>query len=187
MVDYLSIINLKKQKTKITQNTKMTDSVSWRSKVSHLFKKHANKVKTKYKEGKNPMPKTIGMSSTSATPADNYDINTFLYQTSEGVATSGVLVGRRVHTPIQITRGIDDASPLFMQAALTSKLIKFITVKTTSEGLVNTYVFTNCSIADYAHSELLESFSFVYEKITYTHKNVASSSIMATDDWTAPT
>lgn len=122
-------------------------------------------------------------------------------------AASGLSTGKRMHKPIKITKVLDTASPLLLNALChnenipTWKLDFFTTqqpdrsLSTGAEWNHYSIELVNASIASYELimpnnkvPELMkldeyEVVSFVYEKITWTY---VKGGITANDDWNAP-
>jgi type VI secretion system secreted protein Hcp len=122
-------------------------------------------------------------------------------------AASGLSTGKRMHKPLVITKELDMASPLLLNALVnnenipTWKLMFWTTQyvdRTSAQGLeMNHYniELVNASICAYdfrmannKHPELMkfneyEEIAFVYQKITWTW---VKGGVSAQDDWETP-
>ena len=116
-------------------------------------------------------------------------------------AASGLPTGKRQHKPLTITKEVDKASPLLMQALVNNENLSEVILlcwqpsRTGQEILFYEIKLTNASISG-IHMEMLnnkypenmqhkerEHVSFCYKKIEWTFVN---GGITAQDDWEAP-
>ena len=115
-------------------------------------------------------------------------------------AATGLPTGKRMHSPLRITKQVDQSSPLLYQALANNetivnwKLDLFGATGRGAEQLFYTIALTNAAIAsihfvvpdaaDPAAVKLpdYEEVAFVYEKIQWTYQ---PGDITATDDWQA--
>lgn len=116
-------------------------------------------------------------------------------------AASGLPTGKRQHRPLTITKEIDEATPLLLNAMVNNENIGEWTLRfwrpsqTGKEVQFYTIELVNASICD-IRAEMLnnkypenmphrerEHISFCYEKITWTWED---GGITATDDWEVP-
>jgi type VI secretion system secreted protein Hcp len=100
-------------------------------------------------------------------------------------AASGLATGKRQHKPITITKQLDQSTPLLLNALVTNENLSSVTITVNSGGNpVATIKLTNASIADYVDHGTTETWSFTYQKITWTWLD---GGITAQDDWETPT
>lgn len=116
-------------------------------------------------------------------------------------AASGLPAGKRQHKPLTITKEIDKASPLLMQALVTNENLTEVSIqfwqpsKTGKEIMHFVITLTNASISgirqemlnnkypeNMQHKER-EHISFCYQKIEWVH---VKSGTASEDDWEAP-
>jgi type VI secretion system secreted protein Hcp len=99
-------------------------------------------------------------------------------------AASGLPTGKRQHKPITITKQLDKSTPLLLNALATNENLTSVTITVNGGGSpVATIKLTNASIADYVDHGTTETWSFTYQKITWTWLD---GGITASDDWEAP-
>lgn len=120
-------------------------------------------------------------------------------------AASGLPTGKRQHKPFTITKAVDKATPLIMNALtqnenLTTVRIDFYRqARGGADVLWYSIELSNAAIAGVgarggrnihdlkqkplAHNRNLEEVSFVYERITWTYHE---GGVTAEDDWSAP-
>ena len=114
---------------------------------------------------------------------------------------SGQPSGQRVHKPFQITKVVDKASPLIMQALSSGEKMTKCELKlyrTSAEGKQEHYYtitledaiivdaqsyMYNCQDPAMSHFTHLEDIYFSYRKITWTHEVSGTS---GSDDWRTP-
>lgn len=114
---------------------------------------------------------------------------------------TGMPTGQRVHKPFTITKHVDPASPLIMQACCTGEQMKtwqldyYHITETGTEELYYQVKLENAIIVSIRHFKPtvflpdnkpyhdMEEVSFSYEKITWTHK-IANKE--AVDNWKEP-
>ena len=113
---------------------------------------------------------------------------------------SGLPTGKRQHKPFTITKPIDKATPLLLQALVTNETLTEVVINywrpagNGQEQQYFTITLTNASIASHSIKQLptyvpanasvpeLEEISFTYQKITWTW---TSGGVTATDSWEA--
>ena len=100
-------------------------------------------------------------------------------------AASGLPTGKRQHKPFVITKELDKSTPLLLNALVQNENLPQVTFTYLRDGKpVATVKLTNASLATYdAHGES-ETWSFTYQKITWTWLD---GGITAEDDWQSPT
>jgi type VI secretion system Hcp family effector len=129
---------------------------------------------------------------------------------SESAIARPLLAGKRQHKPLTITKEVDSASPLFLNAHWTSEVLQSVVFNIVAprggqggEQVYQTITLTNAQIVGYTRNvpppvkpkpgsgtlrqmttNELEEFDLVFQKITYTN---ASGSTSASDDWTPTT
>ncbi len=97
---------------------------------------------------------------------------------------SGLPTGKRMHKPFVFTKELDKSSPLLLNALVTNENLTKVLIGLLRNGkLVATIALTNASISDYLTQGTTESWSFTYQKITWTWLD---GGITAQDDWEAP-
>ena len=129
---------------------------------------------------------TLDMSKGMMCHAFQYEVK------SQFDAGSGNLVGRRVHTPITIVREVDKASPLLWSALCSNetyvtakmsfvrpdnagKLALYHSLTLETGAIVRYHTFhgilpnSNESSVDQIHTNELEEFDLVFNKITYSN------------------
>jgi type VI secretion system secreted protein Hcp len=95
---------------------------------------------------------------------------------------SGLPTGKRQHKPIVITKQMDSATPLFLDALLTNETLTSVLIGLSRGGQpLGTIKLTNASLASYDLHGTTETWSLTYQRIEWT---VGTSS--ASDDWEAP-
>lgn len=100
-------------------------------------------------------------------------------------AASGLPTGKREHKPITITKRIDKTSPLFLDALVQNENLSTVLLTIQIGGQdAYTIKLTNAEVSDYQQHGSNETFSFTYQKITWTWLD---GGITASDDWEAPT
>ena len=98
--------------------------------------------------------------------------------------SSGLPTGKRVHQPIVITKQLDKSTPLLLEALVSNENLSQVLIGLDEGGTeVATIELTNASISDYQAHGTDETWSFTYQKITWTW---IDGGISATDDWEAP-
>jgi len=99
-------------------------------------------------------------------------------------AASGLPTGKRQHKPFTITKELDKSSPLLLSALVTNENLSSVTITVNGDGKpVATVKLTNASISNYVDHGTTETWSFTYQKITWTW---IDGGITAQDDWEAP-
>ena len=99
-------------------------------------------------------------------------------------AASGLPTGKRQHKPLVITKQIDKATPLLLNALVTNENLTQVLIGLRQGGQqVATIKLTNASIAGRVQRGSTESISFTYQKIEWTW---IDGGVTATDDWEAP-
>jgi type VI secretion system secreted protein Hcp len=99
-------------------------------------------------------------------------------------AASGLPTGKRQHKPLVITKQIDKATPLLLNALVTNENLTQVVITLRQGGqAVSTIKLTNASIAERQQHGLTESISFTYQKIEWTWLD---GGVTATDDWESP-
>jgi type VI secretion system secreted protein Hcp len=99
-------------------------------------------------------------------------------------AASGLPTGKRQHKPLTITKEIDKATPLLMNALVTNENLTQVLIGMLRSGnQVMTVTLTNASVAGRVQKGDFETISFTYQKITWTW---VDGGITAQDDWEAP-
>jgi type VI secretion system secreted protein Hcp len=126
---------------------------------------------------------------------------------SESVSGGHSPAGKRQHKPLTITKEVDAASPLLLNAHWTGEVLQGVDLQITEPGSSHgrtpeqvycTITLTNAQIAAYTRhvspppapprggsrpdTSELERFGFIFQKITYTN---VSKSKGATDNWIA--
>jgi type VI secretion system secreted protein Hcp len=97
---------------------------------------------------------------------------------------SGLPTGKRMHKPLTITKVMDKSTPLLLSALTTNENLTSVTLSLTQNGTqVATVKLTNANISSYVAHGLTETWSFTYQKITWTW---VDGGITAEDDWEAP-
>ena len=97
---------------------------------------------------------------------------------------SGLPTGKRQHKPLVITKSIDKATPLLMNALVTNENLTQVVITLRQGGqAVSTVKLTNASISARQQHGMTESISFTYQKIEWTW---IDGGITAQDDWEAP-
>lgn len=105
--------------------------------------------------------------------------------------STGLATGKRIARPLQITKPMDQSSPLLHTSAVTNESLT-VTLSYTVEGQGHkpyaTVALTNAMIRDFnshgsADGSTLETISFTYTKIEFTWVN---GGIASQDDWTSP-
>lgn len=97
---------------------------------------------------------------------------------------SGLPTGKRMHKPFVITKELDKSSPLLIRALTTNENLTTVVLTYFRQGqAVATVTLTNASAAQYLAHGQDESWSFTYQKITWTWLD---GGITAEDDWEAP-
>lgn len=132
----------------------------------------------------------VGESQThSLDRADTIEVWSYRYEViTPRSTTSGALTGRRQHSPIVITKRIDQTSPLLFKAlveneVVDSALFMFFRPAVGSEGaeekhmtvlIENGYVasYRTFTISDFQNggTQLMEEISFVFQDITITYE-----------------
>ncbi len=119
--------------------------------------------------GNSPMI-LIGMSHEIVSPRD---------------AATGQATGKRQHKPFTITKELDKATPLLLNALATNETLTSVLIgllKPNGQQLA-TIKLTNAQLSHYLANGLTEHWSFTYQKITWTY---VDGGITAEDDWEAP-
>jgi len=99
-------------------------------------------------------------------------------------AATGLPTGKRQHKPITITKELDKSTPLLLNALVTNENLSSVTITLNKGGnAVATIKLTNASISNYVDHGTTETWSFTYQKITWTW---IDGGITAQDDWEAP-
>src|SRR3954471_17293213 len=99
-------------------------------------------------------------------------------------AASGLPTGKRMHKPFVITKQLDKSSPLLFKAVTTNENLTKVVLTYFRQGkAVAAVTLTNASAAQYVAHGQDESWSFTYQKITWTG---IDGGIAAEDDWEAP-
>ena len=97
---------------------------------------------------------------------------------------SGLPTGKRQHKPITITKQMDAASPLFLNALVDNENLTSVLIGLLRNGQqIATIKLTNANLATYDLHGTTETWSFTYQKITWTW---VDGGITAEDDWEAP-
>jgi type VI secretion system secreted protein Hcp len=101
-------------------------------------------------------------------------------------SATGMASGKRMHSPITITKEIDKASPLLLSASSAHQTLRSVTITTqgaTGAKTAQKIVLTNATIVSVRKTGTTEQITFDYQSIevTYTGGNKT-----ATDDWLAP-
>src|SRR3954470_21707831 len=82
---------------------------------------------------------------------------------------SGLPTGKRMHKPFVITKEMDKSSPLLLNALNQNENLTSVLIGLLRNGTqVATIKLTNANIASYATHGLTETWSFTYQKITWT-------------------
>ncbi len=106
--------------------------------------------------------------------------------------SSGMPTGKRVARPLQITKPMDQSSPLLHTSAVTNESLT-VTISYVVEGQGHkayaTIALTNAMIRDFNIKSLydgtnVETISFTYTKIEFTW---VAGGITSVDDWSTPT
>jgi type VI secretion system secreted protein Hcp len=106
--------------------------------------------------------------------------------------STGMATGKRVARPLQITKPMDQSSPLLHTSAVTNESLT-VTISYVVEGQGHkayaTVALTNAMIRDFnsqgsADGSTVETISFTYTKIEFTWVN---GGITSQDDWTSAT
>jgi len=104
--------------------------------------------------------------------------------TSPTDAASGLPTGKRQHKPITITKQIDKASPLILNALVTNENLTEVLIGMLRNGnQVMTVKLTNARLVSRVQKGDVETLSFTYQKITWTW---VDGGITAEDDWQTP-
>ena len=92
---------------------------------------------------------------------------------------AGTTAPRTVVSDFFVTKNLDKASPLIMQAALQHTSIKKVTIEVARYGgsgkyvAFNKFVLENCFVSSYyqtgSQTSLFESLSFAFQKLTYSY------------------
>jgi type VI secretion system secreted protein Hcp len=99
-------------------------------------------------------------------------------------AASGLPTGKRQHKPLTITKEIDKATPLIMNALINNETLTEVLIgMRQAGGEVMTIMLVNASVAERRQHGPRESVSFTYQKIIWTWLD---GGITAEDDWEAP-
>jgi type VI secretion system secreted protein Hcp len=112
---------------------------------------------------------------------------------------SGMLAGKRQHSPIVIVKHIDIASPLLFQAAVTNDVLKTVTIELVRKGIdgkmmifetitlsnaavskVNQYGGTSSPEKLQPNSNPFEEISFTFQKIEITNNEAKTTGM---DSW----
>jgi type VI secretion system secreted protein Hcp len=97
---------------------------------------------------------------------------------------SGLPTGQRMHKPISITKQLDATTPLLLNALVNNENLTSVLLGLMRNGQqVATIKLTNANISDYVANGGNETWSFTYQKITWTW---VDGGITAQDDWEAP-
>ena len=89
-----------------------------------------------------------------------------------------------MHKPISITKQLDATTPLLLNALVNNENLTSVLIGLLRDGKqVATIKLTNASISDYVANGGNETWSFTYQKITWTW---VDGGITAQDDWEAP-
>jgi type VI secretion system secreted protein Hcp len=97
---------------------------------------------------------------------------------------SGLPTGKRMHKPFTITKVLDKATPMLLSALVTNENLTKVKLTLQEGGKdVATVELTNANLADYQAHGTSETWSFTYQKITWTWLD---GGITASDDWEAP-
>jgi type VI secretion system secreted protein Hcp len=99
-------------------------------------------------------------------------------------AATGLATGKRLHKPFTVTRAMDATSPLLLKALTTNQTLPAVQIGINKGGQqVATIKLTNAQIASYDLHGTTETWSFTYQKITWTW---VDGGVTAEDDWEAP-
>jgi type VI secretion system secreted protein Hcp len=100
-------------------------------------------------------------------------------------AASGLATGKRIHKPITISKTIDASTPLLLNALADNENLSKLKLTLQMGGnAVETVELLNASVSDYQAQGANETWSFTYQKITWTWLATGTT---ASDDWEAPT
>jgi type VI secretion system secreted protein Hcp len=89
-----------------------------------------------------------------------------------------------MHKPISITKQLDATTPLLLNALVNNENLTSVLIGLMRNGQqVATIKLTNANISDYVANGGNETWSFTYQKITWTW---VDGGITAQDDWEAP-
>jgi type VI secretion system secreted protein Hcp len=95
---------------------------------------------------------------------------------------SGLPTGKRQHKPLVITKQMDSATPLFLDALLTNETLTSVLIGLSRNGQpLGTIKLTNASLASYDLHGTTETWSLTYQKIEWT---VGTSTTI--DTWEDP-
>jgi type VI secretion system secreted protein Hcp len=96
---------------------------------------------------------------------------------------TGAASGKTEHQPIVITKTLDSSTPKLLQALVTNENLKDVLIGLDEGGTeVATIELTNANISDYQAHGTSESWSFTYQKITWTW---LSGGITTSDNWSS--
>jgi len=99
-------------------------------------------------------------------------------------AASGLPTGKRQHKPFVITKELDKSTPLLLNALVSNENLSAVTFTYLRDGKpVATVKLTNASLASYDSHGESETWSFTYQKITWTWLD---GGVTAQDDWESP-
>jgi type VI secretion system secreted protein Hcp len=99
-------------------------------------------------------------------------------------SASGQATGKRQHKPITIIKEWGPSTPMLLQALTTNESLTSVLIGLLRDGKpIATIKLTNASVASYSSHGLSESWSFTYQKITWTWLD---GGITAEDDWESP-
>ena len=98
---------------------------------------------------------------------------------------SGLATGKRQHKPITITMQWGASTPLLIQALTTNENLKDVVIGFVKNGAqYATIELTNATATDYQQHGNTATFSFTYQKITWTWTD---GGVTTQDDWQSPT
>ena len=126
---------------------------------------------------------TGGKDAAQAALAYRYEIS------SPRDAASGQASGKRMHSPVVLTRPVGAASPQLFQALATNEVLKSVQIDVLDSRtsailyrirLINASVSKIEQMTD-AEGRLMENVSFTFQRIEFEHPGGKTT---ATDDWT---
>ncbi len=100
--------------------------------------------------------------------------------------STGQSSGKRMHKPFVITKELDKSTPLLLSALVDNENLTSVLIGLLRPGQAQAFAtikLTNASLAGYATHGLTETWSFTYQKITWTYLD---GGITAEDSWLVP-
>jgi type VI secretion system secreted protein Hcp len=82
-------------------------------------------------------------------------------------ASRSAAAGKRAHKPFSLTKEVDGATPLLLQAHLTNEMFESVIVQTVNDQnqVSKTITLTNAIISEIKTSGHIESISFIYDSM----------------------